>query len=51
LFVLSVTLATNEQGLALLGYSKDGSRQLKLNNYLKVEDKNKKPNSITSCRN
>jgi len=41
-------MAGNEQGLALLGYLKYVSRQLKPNIFLKVEDKNKKLNSIPS---
>ena len=40
-FVGSFKVAYNVQGLALLGYLKNVSRQLKPNIVLKVEDKNK----------
>ena len=39
-FVGSFKVAYNVQGLALLGYLKNVSRQLKPNNDLKVEDMN-----------
>jgi len=48
---MSFKLTHNEQGLALLGYLKNVSRQLKPKIVLKVEDKNKKPNSIPSSLN